>query len=259
MRVLAIVSDDVTYQPLVYEPIVKECHPDIIGLVVVPFRTREKPRLELLSFLYHLYGIKGFLIKSLQVTKLAALDALSRWVRLKRCYSLRGIADRYKVPLYRTNSVNSETFLKLVAELRPDLILSSQGHYMGRRLLSIPRFGVINKHAGLLPKYRGVYPVFWAMLNGEPEIGVSIHFMTEGLDAGEIILQKRIPIAETDTFETLYRKVVAVTPSLFISAIRAIGTNSVRTTPNDATLATCYSYPSRADIRRFRKMGKRII
>ena len=238
MRILAIVADEVTYEPIVYESLVRAQRANIIGIVAVPFQTKQKTGLSLLCFLFHLYGVKGFILKTLQVLRAKFLDILSRFVKLGRCYSLRGIAHKYNIPLYSIKNINSEKFLKLVEELHPDIILSSQGHVVGERLLSIPKFGILNKHAGMLPKYRGVYPVFWAMLNNEEEIGVTVYFMNEKLDDGDILIQEMIPITPEDTFESLYRRVVEIAPRSFVKAIELIEKGNFTRHPNDKERAT---------------------
>ncbi|MGA2314883.1 MAG: formyl transferase [Thermodesulfobacteriota bacterium] len=259
MRILAIVADEVTYQPLVYEPIVQARKGDILGIVTVSFQTKQQTGLSLLRFLFQLYGVKGFIFKTLQVLRAKFMDMLSRFVKLDRCYSLRGIAHKYNIPLYPVTDISSEDFLKFVEELRPDIILSSQGHVVGRPLLSIPKIGVLNKHAGMLPHYRGIYPVFWAMLNREDEIGVTVHFMNEKLDDGDILCQETIPVTPEDTFESLYRRVVEITPKLFLTAIESIEKGNYARHPNEKEKATYYGYPTPDDIKKFKQMGLRII
>lgn len=143
--------------------------------------------------------------------------------------------------------------------INPDLIISSQGHYINKKILKIPKYGVINKHAGLLPEYRGAYPVFWAMLNDEKKIGVSIHFMNDKIDGGDIIIQKEILISESDTFETLYSKVIKVTPDLFVKAIKLIKNNEMTIIKNEEEHSTYFSFPKKEDILRFKKRGLKII
>jgi folate-dependent phosphoribosylglycinamide formyltransferase PurN len=260
MRILALVSNDVTYQPLVYEPLVESKNSDFVGIVLVPFSTKQKSGLRLLQFMYNLYGIKGFVYKTFQVLSYRLFDFIGRFIRLKRCYSIKSIAKKYRIPLFTTEKINSKACLEWIADLKPDIILSSQGHYIGKKLLSIPKIGIINKHAGMLPKYRGLYPVFWAMLNGEEQIGITIHFMNAKLDDGDIIVQETIPIQEKDTFESMYRKVIRKTPDLFIKAIDMLEENDkMKLMPNDESLATYFSFPGKQDIKKFESVGKRII
>ena len=260
MRILALVSNDVTYQPRVYEPLVESKQSEFVGIVVVPFSTKQKTGIRLLQFMYNLYGIKGFVYKTYQVLSCRLFDYIGCFIRLKRCYSIKSIAKKYRIPLFDTKKINSKACRQWIADLKPDIILSSQGHYIGKKLLSIPKIGIINKHAGMLPKYRGLYPVFWAMLNGEEQIGITIHFMNEKLDDGDIIVQEMIPIQDDDTFESMYRKVIRKTPELFVKAIDLLGEDAkVKLVPNDECMATYYSFPEKQDIMQFKSSGKKII
>lgn len=112
------------------------------------------------------------------------------------------------IPLLKVRDLNAEENVRKVGELRPDLILViGWTRLLGRRLLEMPRLGCIGFHASLLPKYRGRAPVNWALINGETETGNTMFFLDEGVDTGDIIAQRRIPIAEDDTCATLYRKI----------------------------------------------------
>jgi methionyl-tRNA formyltransferase len=248
MRILSIVCDEVTFQPIVYEALIREKKADIIGLVLVPFSTKQMSGAKMLRFMFDFYGPVGFVVKTMQVI-----------CRKFFGRSLKGIARRYNIPVYYTKDINSKAFLELVERLKPDIIISSQGHFVGRKLRSIPRVGVINKHAGMLPRYRGIHPVFWAMLNSERQIGVTVHFMNDQIDGGDIVLQEILDITDKDSFESIYRRVVRLTPQLLVRAIDMLEAGDFKPIPNDASKATYFSYPSRDDIRRFKKAGKRIM
>ena len=259
MRILAIVSNDNTYQPYIYELLVKELKDEFIGIVIVPFTTKQMPKIKMIIFLYNLYGLFGFLKKFIQVIKCKTMGWFEKYFTFNKCYSLKKIAKINNVPLYHTDNINSIQFIKVIKELHPDLIISSQGHFIDKQLRKIPKYGIINKHAGLLPKYRGIYPVFWAMINGDRAIGVTIHFMNEQIDGGDIILQKKIPIENDDTFESLYKKVVYQTPKLFLKAVDLIKIGDKNYLSNISEKSNYYTYPSKSDIKHFKKLGYYII
>ncbi|MFC1807283.1 methionyl-tRNA formyltransferase [Candidatus Omnitrophota bacterium] len=259
MKILALVSRENTYQPHVYEQLLKERRDEFIGIVTVPFVTKGKSTLGVVRFLFDLYGLLGFLRKTMQVCKNKLLDTASRYSAFQRCYSLKAVARKYDIPLFNVEDINSKETIQLLESLKPDLIISSQGHFLSERLRVIPQLGVINKHAGRLPKYRGVYPVFWAMLNNEKEVGVTIHYVNEIIDGGGILLQEVIPIENNDTFESLYKKVIALTPKLFIRTIDMIRDGRVDIKKNNMSEATVFSYPSKEDISKLKNSGKKII
>ena len=258
MKILALVANENTYQPRVYDSILKARHKDFVGIALVPFTTRAKPTKEMAKFLFDLYGPIGFVRKSLQVVKAKVVDKLSKFTPVNARNSIESVAASYDVPIIYTDNINGDNFLAKVAELKPDVILSSQGHFVGKKLRELPRHGILNKHAGMLPKYRGAYPVFWAMLNGEKEIGITVHFMAKELDGGEIICQQLVPIRPEDTFESMYQKVIEWTPRLFLQALNELENGNAEFTPNPDHEATSYPFPTRADVRQFRTQGLRI-
>lgn len=112
--------------------------------------------------------------------------------------------------------VNSDAFYATAAEFRPDIILSVfYNQILGPRLLALPRLGCLNVHPSLLPRYRGSGVLLWALMNGEAETGITIHFMVEKVDAGDIVLQRSLPIQPSDTGYTLYLRIAELTRAAF--------------------------------------------
>lgn len=125
----------------------------------------------------------------------------------------RSVADLARargVPVYTPRNPNAPDFIELMRNCSPDLILSFYyRRLLSEELLAIPRLGGINLHGSLLPKYRGQAPVNWAIINGEAETGVTLHYMIEEADAGDIVAQSPVPIGEEDTALDLYKKIIA--------------------------------------------------
>jgi methionyl-tRNA formyltransferase len=112
---------------------------------------------------------------------------------------------RAKLPVLQPERAQSEAFLKELRALQPELIVvTAYGQILPRSILELPRFGCINVHTSLLPKYRGAAPIQWAILNGETETGVTIMKMDAGLDTGDILTQAKTPIQPEDDAETLH-------------------------------------------------------
>jgi methionyl-tRNA formyltransferase len=109
-------------------------------------------------------------------------------------------ATRHGLTVFEPEKFNTKSFLDTVEGLAPDLIVvAAYGKIFRSRSLAIPRLGCVNLHASLLPKYRGIAPVNWAVMNGERETGVTTIFMDEGIDTGDIILQKPVQIGDDQT------------------------------------------------------------
>ncbi len=115
------------------------------------------------------------------------------------------VAKENGIPVLQPAKVRVPEFVEIIRELRPDLILvAAFGQILPKDLLSIPRYGCINVHASLLPRYRGAAPINWCIINGETETGITTMQMDEGLDTGDILLKKVVPIGPDDDAQSLH-------------------------------------------------------
>lgn len=134
--------------------------------------------------------------------------------------SVKILATQKKLPVLQPERARDEGFLQELAQLRPDLIVvAAYGQILPRQILELPRFGCLNVHASLLPKYRGAAPIQWAILNDERETGVTIMKMDEGLDTGDILSQQSTPIGADDDAQTLHRRLGAIGADLLVKTI----------------------------------------
>jgi methionyl-tRNA formyltransferase len=125
------------------------------------------------------------------------------------------LAREYGIPVYAPESLNSEKWITLIREMRPDVVFSFYYRKMiPKAILDIPRIGAFNLHGSLLPQYRGRCPVNWVLIAGEERTGVTLHFMVEKPDAGDIVAQKEVPIAFEDDVFSLYMKLVGAAREL---------------------------------------------
>jgi methionyl-tRNA formyltransferase len=135
--------------------------------------------------------------------------------------------------------MKDEGFIKTLSELIPDIIVvAAFGKILPSKILHLPRYGCINVHASLLPKYRGAAPINWAIINGEKETGITIMQMDEGLDTGDILLQEGIPIAKDDTTGTLSVRLSQLGAKLLIKALEAIDVGNIKAIPQDNSKAS---------------------
>ncbi|MDR4503529.1 MAG: formyltransferase [Candidatus Scalindua sp.] len=121
--------------------------------------------------------------------------------------SMTELARLHGIPCYMPEHINTHEWISLIEGLSPDVIFSFYyRNLVSRQILDIPRLGAINLHGSLLPEYRGRCPVNWVLVNGEKETGVTLHYMVEKADAGDIIAQRKIPVLFDDTAYSLYKK-----------------------------------------------------
>jgi methionyl-tRNA formyltransferase len=125
-----------------------------------------------------------------------------------------------KLPVLQPERARSEEFLEALRALQPDLIaVAAYGQILPASILDLPRFGCLNVHTSLLPKYRGAAPIQWAILNGDTETGVTIMKMDAGLDTGGILTQATTAIQPEDNSETLHDRLARMGAELLVQTM----------------------------------------
>lgn len=138
------------------------------------------------------------------------------------------VANKFNLELYEEENINDQNFSNKIKPLNLDLIVCVNfDQILKKDIINLPTIGCINTHASLLPKYRGRAPLNWAMINGEQYSGVTVHFIDEGVDTGDIILQEKIKIDEDDYISDLLNKVKNIYPKIVLNAIRALESNNI--------------------------------
>jgi len=152
------------------------------------------------------------------------------------------VAAREKgVPVFTPEKVNTPEWIGRIAALKPDLILSVYYRNMiSSKILPLAPLGAFNMHGSLLPKYRGRAPINWAVLHGEPRIGMTLHRMVKSADAGAIVDQDGVAIGPRDTAEQAFRKVLPCARRVLARQIDALLAGSAKETPQDESQATCF-------------------
>ena len=152
---------------------------------------------------------------------------------------VKQLAQKYDIPVYQPATLRDGKAEEIIRELAPDLcVVVAYGRLLPPEILSIPRYGCINLHVSLLPKYRGSAPVQWAVLNGDRQTGVSIMYLDEGLDTGDVLKVAPVEIGENETSGELFEKVTAVGAKTLVEAIREIENGTAVATPQDHAQAT---------------------
>lgn len=135
---------------------------------------------------------------------------------------------------------NNQEVIDILNEIKPDfLVVVAYGKILPKEILDIPRFGAINVHGSLLPKYRGSAPMQWAIINGENKTGITTMFMDEGMDTGDMLLKEEVKIEENDNLESIHDKLMIVGAKLLIKTLDKIvdGTLKGEKQPNEPTYA----------------------
>jgi methionyl-tRNA formyltransferase len=139
-------------------------------------------------------------------------------------------AKQRNIEIYMPDDPNADDFIRTLSSLSPDLyVLSAYGHILSKRLLGIARLGGINVHPSLLPLYRGAAPIQRAIMAGEEKTGVTLFFMDEKIDHGEMMAQQWIPIEKDDTYGSLAKKLAQLGAEMIVDALYEIESGECKT------------------------------
>lgn len=130
----------------------------------------------------------------------------------------------YGIPVYQPARVKKdEEFLKTLREINPDaIVVAAFGQILPKEILELPKYGCVNIHASLLPKYRGAAPIQWAVIDGEKESGITTMMMDVGLDTGDMLDRTVIPLAEDETGGSLFEKLSRAGGPLILKTLEAL-------------------------------------
>ncbi len=143
------------------------------------------------------------------------------------------------IDVIQPKSLRVDETYNLIKEYNPDLIVVvAYGMIIPKNIIDIPKFGIINVHSSLLPKYRGAAPIHAAIINGDDKTGVSIMYISEGLDEGDVILTKETPIYLEDNLGTLHDRLKVLGAKGVKETIKLMEENKVIRYPQDNSLAT---------------------
>lgn len=152
---------------------------------------------------------------------------------------IKELALRNNLNIYQPSNINAPEFIGLLREISPDLIaIVAFGQILSEKILRLPKYGCINLHPSLLPKYRGAAPIPWAILNGEEKTGVTTFYLSEEVDGGDIILQREERIRKDDTTTTLSQRLAEMGAELLIETIDKIEKKEAPRIPQDREKAT---------------------
>jgi methionyl-tRNA formyltransferase len=158
---------------------------------------------------------------------------------------IKKILKKNKIEYLEVENLNNIEFTKRLNDIKPDLILSYNcSQKFSKEILRIPKKKSINFHLGLLPKYRGLFPILNALINNEKEIGVTVHYMDEKFDNGKIILQERIVVGKNDNLFSLYDKAFEAGNKIVFKSLEMIFNDTVHVKDNNSKEASYFSYPS---------------
>jgi methionyl-tRNA formyltransferase len=247
VNVAYLTTDDPLYLPSFFDRVLS-LREDTAGVFVVPPLYKNQTTLGAAWRYVRTFG------------PAAASSLATRTMRAKvRGRSIASVCERHGVLYEAVDDVNDPSFLERLRELETSLIVSVSCPQLSKKpLIELAPLGCLNIHGAILPEYRGVMPSFWMLANGERRAGVSIFFVNEDIDAGDLCGLRIFEIRERETLDDFLRRSKAIAADLLLDVLQDVESGSVSRTPLDLTKGSYYSWPDRQAVRRFRAAGGRL-
>ena len=157
-------------------------------------------------------------------------------------------AMEQNIPCFQPEKIRDESCMEILQKEQADIfVVVAFGQILPQRILDIPKYGCMNVHASLLPKYRGAAPIQWSVINGDAETGVTTMRMDAGMDTGDILLQERIAIAPDETGGSLFDKLAVAGGALCVKTLSRIADGTIESIPQDHEAATYTRMISKQD------------
>jgi methionyl-tRNA formyltransferase len=155
--------------------------------------------------------------------------------------SVAELAQANGVPVLLRDRPDDEELMTRLKDADPDLIVANNWRtWIPPQIFRLPRHGTLNVHDSLLPAYAGFSPLIWALINGEKEVGVTAHMMDEDLDAGDIVVQRAVPVGPEDTATDLFHRTVDLIGPIVAEALDLIASGRTEWTPQDRSKASFF-------------------
>jgi folate-dependent phosphoribosylglycinamide formyltransferase PurN len=250
MRVVFLAVDD-EFAGLMQKYVYEHRRDWVVGSVISSSVIYRKSALGATLFLIRQSGL-GYL---LQMTRMKIVRRFFRGAQT-RCPA--GLARGHGVEQYRTSDINSKESLAKLRSWKPDLVISTNfSHYIGKEAREVPAVGMWNLHKSLLPRYRGMAPNFYALLEDATSVGATLHVVTKGFDTGDVLAQVEVPVGSGDTVYELNKRTADVGGRMLLTFLECLDVGNIRPVPQPQGQWRTYSYPTRADVRAFRRKGCR--
>lgn len=257
MRIMIITEEEEFYLPLAVDKLLKTCNGQVLEVVCARNPLLPGTYAAAKKFL-KIFGFWQIFLQGIRLTKVKILDLIPSWNFSGRHYSIKSVCKAYDIPYSYCENLNETNFMQHCKDLRIELIASvSPTQIFKEPLINLPKYGCINIHTAKLPKYRGLYPTYWAMACGEKTLGVCVHYIEQGIDTGKIILQDELDIPAGATLDYMLTVSKLKGAELILNAIKQIEQETVKPYYAEGQ-GSYFSFPTRKSYKEFKRLGYKL-
>lgn len=245
MKITYLTTDDPIYLPAFFDRTLNKYGRETLSVCVVPPLYKNQTTLQAGLRYYRTFGL------------IAAIGlALRAGMAKVRGQSIEAVCNKHGVKCELVPDVNAEDFRERLREAGTDLLISvSCPQIFKKPLIELPSLGCLNIHGAILPHYRGVLPSFWMLANNEKKAGVSIYYVNEKIDAGELCGQRIFEILPGESLDSFITRSKAIAADLLLEVLGKVENGTVTRSPLNLAEGSYYSWPDKAAVMRFQANG----
>lgn len=248
MKIVFLTTDDPLYLPEFFDTVLPQCPGLVAGVCMVPPLYRKETTWDGVRKYYRTFGF-------FDSVRLANRVVGARL----RGQSIASVCARNGVSLENVADVNAPGFLQRLRQIEPDVLVSvSCPQIFKLPLIQLPPRGILNIHGAILPHYRGVMPSFWMLANGEKQAGVSIYFVNEKIDAGELCAQEVFDVLPGESLDGFLRRSKGIAARMLLDVLGRMQREDLARRPLDLAAGSYYSWPEPEAVARFRAQGRSV-
>ena len=268
MKIIILANDNVAYSGILSYPLLKKFSSEISGIFIQDGILNSNTNS---SNLFNEVKKKSGLQYAIFLAKETIYYKIAVFIR--RIFHMNNHSDDcyletnsnlgkiFDIPVFKiSGSIHDENWLRKIKDLNPDLIICIRyAEILKKSLLEIPNKGVINFHPSLLPKYRGLGPIFQAVLHNENEIGFSFHYINEDIDTGQIIKREKIKIEQNESVSRLTIRTHIMGSYNLLSIINNLKNENKETPETPQNEGNYFSWPKKKDVKKFLECRKKYV
>lgn len=259
MNIVVLTGDEPLYLPAFFDRFLQKRAGDVQALFTVPPLYGKDSTWTMVRKYTAAFGLWNLLILVRRTLHARIADRLRLGASRGRYHSIAAVAAAHRVPCELVPNVNDPAFLQRLRNMNTDLIVSVSCPQLFRKpLIELPPRGCLNVHGALLPRYRGIAPSFWMMVHGEQTAGVTVFFVNEDIDAGDVVEVVDFPIGPAETLEQFIVRSKQIACDTLLRAIDKIESGEYQTRPLDKQHGSYFGFPTRQAYREFRSRGRRL-
>ena len=268
MKIVILANDDIPYSGLLSYPVLKKFANEISGIFIQDrILDSNTTTLGLFNKVKKKSSLQFAIFYAREIINYKIAVLIRRIFHMNKhsndCYieTNANLGKMFGIPVFKIEgSINDEIWLNKINEIKPDLIICIRyAEILKNSLLTIPNGGVINFHPSLLPKYKGMAPIFQALLHNENEIGLSLHYIDEGIDTGKIIKRQKIKTEKNESVSHIAIRAHVVAGYELLSILNNLKKGDKKTEQITQDNGNYFSWPEKKDVKKFMQSNKKYV